>query len=361
VKFLSSSIAAMLATLSVASVFGQAAPGAAPAAPLPPGPDASTAESSASAGASARAQTSNPNLDAQLDAARRRLEEAARQVAELSAQRGQAVIRQYSMFVNGPGRAIIGVQLENSSGSGTGGGSGGARVVDVSPGGPAAEAGIRAGDVITAVNGTDVKGADPARQVARLVRDVKPESKVRIEVSRNGKAQQFTLTARRGPGFEFFGPGPEGLEMPPAPAAPPAPPAFPFGPGAMFLAQGPLADMELATLTPRLGSYFGTDKGILVVRAPEDGALKLEDGDVILSIDGRVPTSGPHATRILASYQPGEKINLRVVRERKRMDITATMPDRPQRARNRVYFRSGGFSAPQTRGRVIIMRGSESI
>jgi len=119
--------------------------------------------------------------------------------------------------------------------------------------------------------------------------------------------------------------------------------------------------MELATLTPRLGSYFGTDKGILVVRAPEDGALKLEDGDVILSIDGRVPTSGPHATRILASYQPGEKINLRIVRERKRMDVAAVMPDRGPRVRNRVYFRNREFAAPQVRGRVVIGRGSEVI
>lgn len=352
------SIAAILATLSVAPVFGQGAPGAT-AAPEPqaaPGPGASTDSESGSAGASAHAQAGRPDLDAQLEAARRRLDEAARQVAELSAQRGQVFMRQYS-FLSGPPRAIIGAQLENQDG-GTG-----ARVLEVSPGGPAAEAGIRAGDVITAVNGTAVKGADAARQVARLVRDVEPESKVRLEVSRNGKAQQFTVTARRGPAFQFLGPAPEGplMPAPAAPAAPPAPPAFPFGPESMFLVQGPLADMELATLTPRLGSYFGTDKGILVVRAPEDGALKLEDGDVILSIDGRVPTSGTHATRILGSYQPGEKIDLRIVRERKRMDIATTMPERAQRARNRVYFRSGGFSVPHGRGPVIITRGSEAI
>jgi len=362
---LPSSIAAILTTLAIApSVFGQAAPGAPRAAAEPPAapePGPSTgSEPSASSGASARAQAGRPDLDAQLEDARRRLQEAARQVAELAAERGQLVMRQYSTFVNGPERAVIGVQLENP------GGGDGARVTEVSPGGPAAEAGIRAGDVITAVNGSEVKGANAARQVARTVRSLKPESKVRIEVTRNGKAQHFTLTTRSGPGFEFFGPGFEGPEAPPVPGAPaapavPAPPAFSFGPGSMFLAQGPLANMELATLTPRLGSYFGTDKGILVVRAPEDGALKLQDGDVILSIDGRVPESGPHATRILASYQPGEKIDLRIVRERKRMDIATTMPERPQRLRNRVYFRSREFSAPQAPGRVIITHGSEAI
>ena len=360
-----SSIAAILTTLAIApSGFGQAAAPGAPRAsaepPAAPSPGPSTdSESSASSGASGHAQAGRPDLDARLEAAQRRLDQAAREVAQLAAERGQFVMRQYS-FVNGPPRAIIGVQLENP------GGGDGARVIEVSPGGPAAEAGIRAGDVITAVNGSEVKGANAARQVARTVRSLKPESKVRIEVTRDGKAQHFTLTTRSGPGFEFFGPGFEGPEAPPVPGAPaapavPAPPVFSFEPGPMFLAQGPLANMELATLTPRLGSYFGTDKGILVVRAPEDGALKLQDGDVILSIDGRVPESGPHATRILASYQPGEKIDLRIVRERKRMDIATTMPERPQRLRNRVYFRSRGFSAPQAPGRVIIRHGSEAI
>ena len=91
------------------------------------------------------------------------------------------------------------------------------------------------------------------------------------------------------------------------------------------MVDGPLSNMELATLTPRLGKYFGTEKGVLVIRAPGDGQLKLEDGDVILAIDGREPTSGSHATRILSSYQPGEKINLKIVRERKTVELQATI------------------------------------
>jgi len=85
-------------------------------------------------------------------------------------------------------------------------------------------------------------------------------------------------------------------------------------------------DMELATLTPRLGSYFGSEQGVLVVRAPPDGAVKLEDGDVILAIDGRQPTSGSHATRILSSYQPGEKFTLRIIRQHKTLEVDATLP-----------------------------------
>jgi S1-C subfamily serine protease len=97
------------------------------------------------------------------------------------------------------------------------------------------------------------------------------------------------------------------------------------------LVHRPLSDMELVTLTPRLGSYFGSEQGVLVVRAPADGALKLEDGDVILAIDGRQPTSGSHATRILRSYQPGEKVILRVLRQHKTLELESTLPQRSGR------------------------------
>ena len=93
----------------------------------------------------------------------------------------------------------------------------------------------------------------------------------------------------------------------------------------MFI-RGPLGEMELVSLTPQLGRYFGTDKGVLVVRAPKD--FKLEDGDVILAIDGRAPTSGSHATRILGSYQPGEKIAIKVMRQQKTVNVDTTLPER---------------------------------
>jgi len=285
----------------------------------------------------------NANLEAQLEAARKQLEAAAHQVAELSAQMGRPLVQNFMAFGEEPGRAIIGVQLEPS------GAKDGARVREVSPGGPAEEAGVRGGDVIVAVNGTDVRGDDPARQVVKIMRDVKPDSKVSVRVLRDGKLHEFTIVAR--PGVMAFGH-----------AFPPLPdmrfqtmPPF-TGP---LIIGGPLADMELASLTPQLGRYFGTEKGVLVVRAPADGALKLEDGDVILAIDGREPTSGSHATRILASYQPGEKVTLRLMRQHKATNVEATLPDRPERSRKAVILRDG---KDLTRRKAVIAHdGAEAI
>ena len=95
------------------------------------------------------------------------------------------------------------------------------------------------------------------------------------------------------------------------------------------LGQRRTGNMELTALTPRLGRYFGTDHGILVVRAPTHGVLNLEDGDVILSIGGRTPVSSSQAIRILTSYDPGEKIRLVVLREHRRVEITTTMSGLP--------------------------------
>jgi len=276
------------------------------------------------------------DIEAQLDAARERLEEAAHQVADLSSQLDGPVLRTFPGFDGPFGRAIIGVQLDRTSGKD------GAHVVQVSPGGPADEAGIRAGDVIVGVNGKEVKGEDASRQVAKIFRDIKPDTKLNVRVLRAGKAQDFTVTARPKPDFmEFGGPLPDIPD-------PPLPPGKPF-----FMVQGPLSNMELATLTPRLGKYFGTDKGVLVVRAPPDGALKLEDGDVIVAIDGRQPTSGSHATRILGSYQPGEKVTLRIVRERKSMDLETTVPDAVGGRHKTVIFHDGRVITPVP-GKVVI-------
>ena len=97
-----------------------------------------------------------------------------------------------------------------------------------------------------------------------------------------------------------------------------------------MIISGPMADMELARLTPGLGRYFGTDTGVLVVRAPPNGGLGLQDGDVILSIDGRKPIDSSHVIRIFGSYDPGEKLTLDVLRLHRRISVVTTVPAEPR-------------------------------
>ena len=265
---------------------------------------------------------SQADIEKQLSEARQKLEAAAHEVAELSTQLGKPLVDRLMLMGEGPTHALIGVQLDSSDVKD------GAHVGAVSPGGPAAEAGVRAGDVIVSVNGKDVDKEHGPRDVARLMRNVEPNSKVKIRVMRAGKALDFEVTAR--PAENAWGlPG-----MPPHPQMS----LDAFGPGFIGDMRHSVAGMELATLTPQLGSYFGTDKGVLVLRAPRNAAFSLQDGDVILSIDGREPTSGSHATRILASYQPGEKVKLQLMRQRKKMNVEAKVPERHRNAPEPMAF-----------------------
>ena len=96
---------------------------------------------------------------------------------------------------------------------------------------------------------------------------------------------------------------------------------------------------EFLELTPGLGRYFGTEEGLLVVHPPKDSNLKLEEGDVILDIDGRVPTNGSHALRILNSYRAGESLKLHIMRQQKRIELAVEMPAEKVHASLQYGFR----------------------
>lgn len=251
-----------------------------------------------------------------LDEARGRLDQAAREVAELSTQLGRNARREFVVVGGGPRRAILGVQIDPASGED------GARVLKVSPGGAAEEAGLKDGDIIISLDGRKIAGDGSNRAVLEHMREVKPDQKVKVRVLRAGKNRDFLVVARPMlPAGGMFSVG-----MPPVDAVIAGMPLHRIGPSW----SGEFGGMELASITPKLGAYFGVTEGVLVVQSPENDAFKLEDGDVIQSIDGRKPEDGAHALRILRSYQSGEQLNLSVLRQRKPVTLAITMPDRPQ-------------------------------
>jgi len=67
----------------------------------------------------------------------------------------------------------------------------GAIVDEPQPNSPAAKAGIRAGDVITAVNGKEVKDS---RDLARKISETAPGTTVRLDVTRQGGERTFDVT-----------------------------------------------------------------------------------------------------------------------------------------------------------------------
>lgn len=259
----------------------------------------------------AQAGKTDAEREQKLEAARKRLSEAAREVAELNMQiSADAMPRVARIFSGQASRAVLGVNIGGAAER-----KDGVEVVSVSPGGPAAEAGLKAGDVIVELKGKSLKQSgdeSPREKLLEIMRTAEPEEKIALRYVRDGKTLSATLAAR--PVGNFF-------TMPAMTAR--------IGGGgpnfAFFRADGVFGSAELVPITPKLGQYFGADKGLLVVRAP-DSRFQLEDGDVIVDIDGRVPTNASHAFRILGSYQAGEKVKLNVLRMKKRLTVDVTIP-----------------------------------
>jgi len=257
------------------------------------------------------------SLEERLADAQRRLEDAAREVAELSGEvAGADGMHIYEPFLVNPRRAMLGVNLGGAEPSG------GVRVEGVSPGGPAAVAGVKSGDVIVAIQ---AKPVATGRELVRAMESIEPGEKVALRVRRDGKPVELAVEARPLDRAAFIA----------APGAPfmralSAVEAMPFDHGGHWLL-GSWGDAEFVTLTPGLGRYFGAEKGVLVARAPDDAALGLKDGDVIVSIGGREPQTGSHAMRILRSYQAGESVELRILRDHRAQTLSAKIPEREAR------------------------------
>src|SRR5918995_4257741 len=107
---------------------------------------------------------SQAELERKLADARKRLDEAAREVANLSMSLSDDVVPHMRAFggVMGPPRAVLGINLGTQDDVP----GGGVEVVSVSPGGAAERAGLKAGDVLTEIDGKALKsqGDESARE-----------------------------------------------------------------------------------------------------------------------------------------------------------------------------------------------------
>jgi len=211
----------------------------------------------------------------------------------------------------------------------------GARIEAVSPDGPAAKAGLKAGDILTRFNGTALGGvaaanddeSGPGMKLIELARALDPGDTVQVEYRRGSETRKAALVAE-----EVGATAWTGIEGPDFPFRTPMP-DMEFGPGNHFewMMGAPWGGIELVSLNPDLGEYFGTREGVLVVRTPEDSTLTLKGGDVILAIGGRKPTSPMHAMRILRSYDSGETVSIEVLRKQKRTTIGWKVPESEER------------------------------
>lgn len=220
----------------------------------------------------------------------------------------------------------------------------GAVIEAVTPGSPAEEAGLRTGDIITTYDGKPLTTGeveadeDESLPTARLIEraaSLKDGDTVTLGYRRGDATGTVTVTARRptGPRVRVFTvPDFEGgnrtVEIPDIPDVDVDMPDLSDVDVDVVMGGRSWSSMELVSLTPELGDYFGTSKGLLVVRTPKDEDFKLKGGDVILKIGDREPATPAQAMRILRSYEPGEAVALQVMRKHEKLTLTAQVPAR---------------------------------
>ncbi len=256
----------------------------------------------------------------ELQEARRALAEAARRIAELSAVEADRIVRQFDFERVTMPRVRLGIVVADGEGH-----TDGVQVASVSEGGPAATAGLAAGDLLLEINGHSLAaGAErvqpPVGRIRDALAEAEPGQVVRVRYRRGRQNREASVTleeASRAPmAFRFgYGDGPRRvIEVPPMPDMP------------SITMLRPLGDYEFVRVNEQLGRYFNTDKGLLVVRVGSDNPLTLEAGDVILAIGDREPQSPTQAARILRSYEPGDKVTIRIMRQRRAQTVEVTMP-----------------------------------
>jgi S1-C subfamily serine protease len=220
----------------------------------------------------------------------------------------------------------------------------GALINSVSPNSPADKAGIQSGDIIVKLDGKSLLddrhevlvedgSSAPGLRLIALTTELQPDDTVDVQLRRDATTLQLTIIPdawptlveewRTTPGGDW------GVTFESDSVVVDLQRSYPrvrtrvLRSGANeFFFRGSLFDLELAPINPDLGSYFGTDEGVLVISAPANSGLKLKGGDVVLAVDGRPATDPTQLHRILRSYEPNEQFQLEIMRDRRRITVT---------------------------------------
>ncbi|MEO0363914.1 MAG: PDZ domain-containing protein [Pseudomonadota bacterium] len=296
----------------------------------------------------------------QLRDAEARLAEAAEEVARLSTRirvdaLGARAPR--TMVFNASSRPRLGVQLSNRLPNGQRSDEG-LVIASVLPGSVADAGGIEAGDMLLEIDDTsltELSIGQASRTIARLLSEREDGDTLVAKLQRAGEVLEkslvldSTLPAGLSGGVQVFTMSPEegdfhfsfddaefmaGLDFENLDEAEIMQFVEGVGDGFWFLhGDTPWGDMELTELNEGLGEYFGVESGLLVIDVPADAKLGFQAGDVIQSIGGRAPKDIGHAMRILGSYEPGETLDVDIVRQKRPQTLAIEIPERERNFR----------------------------
>lgn len=85
--------------------------------------------------------------------------------------------------------------------------------------------------------------------------------------------------------------------------------------------------IRFAELNEKLGAYFKAERGALVLEAPEDNALRLEPGDVVLRVGDSDVNSTADIVRALRDFEPGDTVEIAIKRDKRDRSLDVVMPE----------------------------------
>jgi serine protease Do len=203
-------------------------------------------------------------------------------------------------------------------------------IVTVADGSEAARAGFQNGDIVIEFDGERVRSA---RQFTRLVQESAVGRAVKAVVQRDSSRRTIEVTPRSRNVFAFTQP----FDIPALDAQ-----IRPLQrgltrdlgiPGAIppdTLASPRRLGATLTTLDDQLGSYFGATSGALVLSVLPRSAAEtagLKGGDVIVAVNGRGVRRPSDVAEALRDGSSGERLELKVIREKKDLTLTVRLGD----------------------------------
>ena len=230
----------------------------------------------------------------------------------------------------------------------------GVRIAGVTPDSAASKSGLQAGDRIVTIDGAQVLGSSGALRVQnarKLLGRLDTATPVRIGYQRNGKTAVASVTPKLGQRIAML-PGGAGesrrvrivrdgeehvhiidTDHPRDMVAPHAASEIRkeiirIGPGGKtprLLSAFRWNGLNLASVDPQLGRYFGTDKGVLVLSSGDlDG---LQSGDVIQSVDGRPVESTRDVMDAMRDKPANARVAVGYLRDRRNGRTNVTIPE----------------------------------
>ena len=189
----------------------------------------------------------------------------------------------------------------------------GVLIVAVQRGSPAAEAGLRRGDIILKVNEVEVNSAGALRDALAAL---KPGDEVRLRIARGEAERTLRVVLGQADGRPYLGVVPfEATARPPAQESRP-----------------PQAKPDEGSVRRWLEQRFGVQVRVTEVITDSPAAKAgLRVGDVLLAINDKPLDWSSALGDLLAAYKPGDEITLKIKRDDAERSVKVRLGENPEK------------------------------